>query len=145
MAASVSPIRSPSTELADRLLAEGLVSMSAIARMLGELKGGRPVHPSTPYRWATRGVLLRDGSRLKLEAIVLSGRPVSTRAALLRFIAAQQPDDTTDNSTSTPLSGPARRRRDSENAGRELRKVLGGGGNTGTPPQSAKPETRTTN
>src|SRR5262245_7138030 len=80
-------------ELADRLLREGLASMPALARLLGQLKGGRPVHPSTPYRWATRGVRLPDGSRLRLEAVVLCGKPVSSRAALLRFIAAQQPDD----------------------------------------------------
>jgi hypothetical protein len=118
MATSVSAA-SPPTELADRLLAEGLLSMSAIARLLGELKGGRPVHPSTPYRWATRGVRLPDGSRLFLEAIVLSGKPVSSRAALLRFIAAQQPAGSHTAAVVPPRS-PRARSKAAETAGREL-------------------------
>src|SRR5262245_10201201 len=113
--------QTPSAENADRLLSEGLVSMPGIAKLLGELRGGRPVHPSTPYRWATRGVRLPDGSRLRLEALVLSGRPVSSRPALLRFIAGQQPAATKD--AGTPPRSPAARNRASEQAAEELKRL----------------------
>ena len=96
--------------------------MSAIARMLGELKGSRPVHPSTPYRWATKGVRTKDGRTIRLESITLSGRPVSSRPALLRFLAEQQ--DTTVPAAS-PRS-PATRRHQSKVAGEELNKLIGG-------------------
>ena len=104
------------TDLADRLLGEGIISMSKIARMLGELKGGRPVHPSTPYRWATKGVRTKDGRVVHLESITLSGRPVSSRPALPRFLAAQQVPAPT---VALPRS-PATRRRDSERAGKRI-------------------------
>jgi hypothetical protein len=121
MAESVSTVPH-STELADRLLAEGLLSMSAVARLLGELKGGRPVHPSTPYRWATRGIRLSNGSRLRLEAMVLSGKPVTSRAALVRFLVAQQPDDCHDTPDAPPRS-PRARNKAAEKAGHELERL----------------------
>ena len=118
--ANGSPILSA---LVERLTAEGLVSMTAIARMLGELRGRRPVHPSTPYRWATKGVRTKDGRVVKLEHITLAGRPVSSRAALLRFLAAQQ--EIADSTPAESPRSPAARHRDSERAGKQLRKQVG--------------------
>jgi hypothetical protein len=45
---------------------ERLLAPVAIARIL-------QVSPSAPLRWLTRGVLLSDGSRLKLKSIRLPG------------------------------------------------------------------------
>ena len=108
--------------LVERLTAEGFVSMAAIARMLGELKGGRPVHPSTPYRWATKGVRTKDGRVIRLEYLTLAGRPVSSRAALLRFLAAQQ--QATDTTSVELPRSPAKRRRDSDRAGQKVRELI---------------------
>jgi hypothetical protein len=43
-------------------------------------------HPSAPARWVLRGVLLKDGSRLKLEAIALPGSWRVERQALDKFL-----------------------------------------------------------
>jgi hypothetical protein len=118
------PTKTQVLELVERLTTEGLVSMAAIARMLGELRGRRPVHPSTPYRWATKGVRTKDGRVIRLEYITLAGRPVSSRAALLRFLAAQQDTPPASSSVEAPRS-PAARNRDSERAAEQYRKLIG--------------------
>ena len=105
-----------SAELVNQILSEGILSMSALARMFGELRGGRPTHPSTVTRWHKKGIQLPDGSILKLEGVVLNGKPVSSRQALLRFISAQQPND----ADTTPIRTPKKRRRDSERSSQEL-------------------------
>src|SRR5262245_14006607 len=64
--------------------------MNAAAKLFGTFKGGRPVHPSTVSRWASAGVVVAGGTRLRLEAVRLAGRLVTSRAAVVRFVQAQQ-------------------------------------------------------
>ena len=81
----------PADALVERLLGEGLISMSKAASLCGEFRGGKGTHPSTIVRWAARGVRLPGGSVLRLETVRLGGRLATSRAALARFVAAQQP------------------------------------------------------
>ncbi|MDB5314017.1 MAG: hypothetical protein JWO38_8219 [Gemmataceae bacterium] len=76
--------------LVERLLAEGPIGMSAAARLYGTYRDGRPTHPSTPTRHHMQGVTLPDGTLVRLEAVRISGRLMTSRAAVARFIAAQQ-------------------------------------------------------
>ena len=104
----------------DRLLAEGGIGMGEVAKRLGRGKGGRPVHPSTPARWATAGVLLPSGQRLFLESVSLpGGRLVTSWAAVLRFLRAQQTQPRTAEAAT--VRGPGGRLRASQAAGEELK------------------------
>ena len=66
--------RHPSIELLD------------LERLLPRGRNGRPVHPQTVLRWVRRGV-----HGVRLEAVKLGGRWVTSRAALNEFIQALQP------------------------------------------------------
>jgi len=106
-----------SVEHIDRILGENPIGMSECARLLGTFRGGRPCHPSTPVRWCTRGVKLVDGSVLRLEHIRMGDRLMTSRPALLRFLAAQQ--QPSDVPVAQPRT-PAQQKRDAENADRKL-------------------------
>jgi hypothetical protein len=105
------------SERIDRILTEDPLGMSAAARLLGSFRNSRGCHPSTLVRWCQPGVRLPDGRRLRLEHIRVSGRLMTSRAALLRFLAAQQ-DPTFDEID--PPRTPAQRRRDGEQAKQNL-------------------------
>lgn len=117
MAELVSP---PASDLVERLVGEGLLGMSAAARRLGEYRAGRPCHPSTVTRWATDGVVLADGRRVRLESLKLNGRLVTSWPALLRFISVQQPAGV--DPVPAPRS-PTRRRRGSDAAATQLDRI----------------------
>lgn len=79
----------PPIELVERIVSEGPIGLAAAAKLYGVYRGDRPTAPSTPYRHHTKGVPLADGTIVKLEAIRISGRVMTSRAAVLRFFAAQ--------------------------------------------------------
>jgi len=99
----------------EKLLAEGPIGMAETARLLGTFRGGKPCHPSTPTRWCYSGVKLPDGSTLRLEHFRSAGRLVTSKAALLRFLTAQQGE----MPAPSPRS-PAQRNCAAEAAGAEL-------------------------
>ncbi|MBA4189476.1 MAG: hypothetical protein C0467_15910 [Planctomycetaceae bacterium] len=75
--------------LVERLVSEGLISMSAAAKLYGCGHGDAPTHKSTVGRHALRGVKLPNGSHLKLESIRVHGQLRTSRQAVLRFFARQ--------------------------------------------------------
>jgi hypothetical protein len=97
------------------LLAEHTMGFAAAARQLPRLRGGRPVHPSTLTRWATAGISAADGRVVRLEAVRVASRWVTSSEALSRFIA-----DLTAAPGVELVRTPAARRRASEDAAREL-------------------------
>lgn len=101
-----------------KLIEEGPIGMAETARLLGTFRGGRPCHPSTPTRWCFTGVKLPNGSTLRLEHYRSAGRLMTSKPALLRFLAAQQ-----DELPEAPPRSPAQRNLDSETAGRELKSI----------------------
>ena len=94
--------------LVERILSEGPIGMSAAARLYGSFRGGRPTHPTTPTRHHLRGVTLPDGRVVRLEAVRIAGRLMTSRAAVARFITVQQPDESPTVSP-VPRSPSARR------------------------------------
>ena len=107
------------------LSTETLIGLPAAANRLPAYRGGRPVSPSTLWRWIFTGVQLPDGSRVRLEAIRLGRRWLTSLEAIARFSAAQTPVRAPQISLpSSPASyrTPAKRTRDSQRADEELRR-----------------------
>src|SRR5688572_28825201 len=109
------------TELAIRLMAEGLTSLGRLARKVPAYRQGKPTSPGCVWRWAARGVRATDGTLVKLEAVNLFGRLLSSERALARFLAKLT--GPTDPSVADPVPvppSPADRRRAAEESGHNL-------------------------
>ena len=104
------------------ILSETSLSLSAAARLMPKRRNNRPTHPSTLARWITEGVLLPDGSRVRLEATRLCGKWITSLEALQRFADRQTPQLSADPDAPAPR-GPAERQRAAEAAGRELDRI----------------------
>ncbi len=106
-------------ELVERLTVEGLISMKDAAKLYG-----RTTHKSTPTRHAVKGVRLPNGEVLRLEAIRVSGALVTSRAAVLRFFAAQNQQPASTESSQQPPT-PKGRRRAAESAAKQAAAIFG--------------------
>src|SRR5262249_34736572 len=93
----------------EKLTSEGLIGVAEASRFMGVYRSGRPGDPTTRTRWCLDGIKLPDGTRLRLDHIRVSDRVMTTKAALLRFLAAQQ-DPASIGSAARPRS-PAERSR----------------------------------
>jgi hypothetical protein len=63
-------------------LSPDTLTLAQAARLLPSLRGGRPVHPSTLWRWASNGI-----AGVRLPIIRIGGTACTTRDALRRFLA----------------------------------------------------------
>lgn len=99
-------------ELIGRLTTEGPIGMRAAGRITA-------THSATCHRWATEGLLLPDGTRLRLESIKSGGRVLTSKPALMAFIAAQQRHEPNGSAEAGPRS-PHVRTVASERAAKEL-------------------------
>ena len=75
-------------------------------------RNGKPMHHSTMYRWATRGV-----RNILLETVTIGGSLCTSEPALLRFIARLSGD------VEQPNSQPAARERQIDAAEAELERA----------------------
>lgn len=73
------------------LLAEGAIGLPEACRILPPGRKGRPAHISCVLRWILEGAKAPDGQRVRLEALRLGGRWVTSRQALQRFAEALTP------------------------------------------------------
>lgn len=78
-------------------------------------------HFSTVYRWAVKGLPGPDGQRVRLEALRVGGRWVSSWPALQRFALAITPD-LDEGPSKTPRSA-SKRQKASERAARDLARL----------------------
>jgi hypothetical protein len=105
---------------------ETTVSLSQVARRLPPGRRGRPVTISCILRWILDGVRLPSGEVVRLEAVRLGGRWLTTLEAVARFADRQTPK-LTDAAAPVPsgaaLRAPARRQRESERAADELTRI----------------------
>jgi hypothetical protein len=96
--------------------APDVLSLAQAARLLPSLRGGRPVSPSTLWRWSSRGV---RGVRLPITRI--AGTACTTREALRKFLAeveaARQP--------AAPAAPASSESTAADRAGSELASLLG--------------------
>jgi hypothetical protein len=104
------------------LSTETTLSLAQAARLLPPGRGERPVTLSCILRWVLRGARSPSGELIRLEAIRVGGRWVTSREALQRFSERLTPDLAASGPGPTPRT-PGRRRRASERAGRELERL----------------------
>jgi hypothetical protein len=69
-------------------LIEKLYPLAAIRQFLPEsARTGKPVHPSVISRWITRGLKVKDGTVVHLEAVKAGNALCTSREAVGRFFA----------------------------------------------------------
>ena|SRR5262245_53038110 len=100
---------------------ESTISLTQAARLLPPGRRGRPVSLSCVLRWVLTGATGPSGERVRLEAVRLGGRWVTSREALQRF--AERLTPRLDGDLATAPRTPAKRQRASERAARELDSV----------------------
>ncbi len=102
------------------LTQETLLSLAQAARLFPPARLGRPVNISTIWRWCRKGVKVDGVGIVRLECVRVSGRWLTSREAISRFVARQTP--AIEQETARPRT-PGQRQRASERAGRELDKA----------------------
>lgn len=103
------------------MLQETLLTLAQAAKRFPSDSRTGHLDPATLWRWATRGVRLPDGRRLKLETFKLAGRFLTSEQAIERFVRAQNdepPASPVPESKPTSKSGKKLSR--AEEAGRRL-------------------------
>lgn len=110
------------TEPVRSVLEETTLSLIAAARRLPPGRRGRPVTLSCVFRWITDGVKLPSGDVVRLEAVRLGGRWITSVEALERFAARQTPD-MSSRPAPTPTPPPATRQRAAAKAGAKLERM----------------------
>jgi hypothetical protein len=99
---------------------ETTLTLNQAARLLPPSRRGRPVTLSCVLRWVLQGVRTPAGT-VRLEAVRLGGRWLTSLEALERFAAAQTPQ--VDGSAPPTPRAVAAKRRAAERAGALLEKV----------------------
>jgi hypothetical protein len=97
------------------------LALSAAGRLFPGHRGGTAVDPSTVFRWVTKGANTPSGGPVRLEAVRVGGRWLTSQGAVARFVAALTA--AADPSPTPAPRSPAARRRASERAGERLAKA----------------------
>jgi hypothetical protein len=97
---------------------EPLIDLTEAASRFPGQRGAARLHPATLTRWILKGSKGVNGQRVKLEALRMGSRWLTSAAALARFANALHPAG--DSQTETPLRTPAARNQASEAAGAQL-------------------------
>jgi hypothetical protein len=74
-------------ELAATLLSESLIPVGTLPSILPPSRSGRPLARAAVWRWLSKGLPGPDGTRVRLEAVRLGRRWMTSRQALARFMA----------------------------------------------------------
>lgn len=98
------------------------LSLSAAGRLFPAHRGSGTVDPSTVFRWVTKGTRGADARVVKLEAIRVGGRWLTSRGAVARFVTAlTAAADPTSGTSALASRTPAARRCASERAAAALK------------------------
>jgi hypothetical protein len=103
------------------LSTEAVLSLAEAAKLLPSARLGRPVSFACILRWILNGTKSPDGRIVKLEALRLGSRWVTSREALQRFAERLTPPMESEP-TATPRT-PGHRRRVLERTARDLEKL----------------------
>ena len=95
---------------------EPTIGVAEVARRFPSARGSGRVHPQTVVRWIQRGVKSASGRRVRLEAVRVGYRWMTSEAAVKRFLGAA----TESQAAALPLRSPGQRQRVSEAAAQEL-------------------------
>ena len=96
---------------------ESLISLSQAAARFPGHRGAERLHPATLTRWILKGVKAVDGRRVKLEAVRVGCRWLTSEPALRRFADALG----SPPAESPPPPTAAARQKASQRADAELR------------------------
>ena len=121
MAAVVPQTESVPPVLAEIQAGEGL-SLSAAGRIFPAHRGEGTTDPSTIFRWVTSGSRAADGRLVKLEAVRVGGRWLTSRGAVARFVQALTAAAAPETTSGQPTRTPTVRRKSSERAAAELKR-----------------------
>jgi hypothetical protein len=102
------------------LATETTFPLPQASKYLPNGRRGRPVHFTTLLRWVLDGVVGPAGQRIRLEAIRLGSKWVTSKEALQRFAEALTP--AVDEPLPTPRT-PISRQKASERAAKELERM----------------------
>jgi hypothetical protein len=102
------------------LTTESILSLRDAAKLIPPARRGRPCSFQCILRWALEGAKAPSGERVKLEAVRLGSRWVTSREAIQRFAEALTPRPTSDSPQTRTLR---RRRRAAEKAEKELERM----------------------
>jgi hypothetical protein len=105
------------------LTTETPVPLAAAAKWVPPGRNAKRTHLSTLLRWILDGATAPDGSRVRLEAVRLGGRWMTTREALSRFATALTPRLDTVDMKSPQVRTATSRQRASDRAAAELEKL----------------------
>jgi hypothetical protein len=97
------------------------IPLAAAVKLVPPARSGKRCHLSTLLRWIMRGCKAPDGSLVKLEAIRLGNRWMTSRQALQRF--AERLTPRTDSSSAPAPRTAVYRRRASERAAADLERM----------------------
>jgi len=102
----------------------GGLSLSAAGRLFPAHRGNGTVDPSTVFRWRQKGAKTTDGRLVKLEAVRVGGRWLTSREAVARFVQAltNAADPTSSSTPPTPRS-VGQQQRAAQRAGERLKKM----------------------
>jgi hypothetical protein len=107
------------SSIAEEVASGDVLTCAQVARRGPSTRLGKPLHSATVLRWMLKGARLQSGGRVRLEAVRLGGRWVTSAAALERFIEAQTPSLEQGEKNITPRSA-GQRRRAAERAAKKL-------------------------
>src|SRR5262245_44373289 len=105
------------------LLTETSLSLTEAARLLPRGRRNRKPHFSTLLRWILSGAKSATGELVRLEALRLGGRWVTTHEALQRFAARLTPSLDGPPNAPPPRRSTKARQRASEQAATALEKL----------------------
>jgi len=100
------------------LTAETLIPLADAAKIVPPARSGKITYFSTILRWVLRGAKAPDGALVRLEALRVGGRWLTSREAIQRFALRLAPN-LDGNDLPAPRT-PGQRRRDDERAATEL-------------------------
>src|SRR5262249_59910646 len=103
------------------LVRETHVSFAQATRRFPSYRGAGRCSPATVWRWVVGGIKLADGTILKLEALRLASRWVTTEEAIDRFLLAQHEACAGESAgqTAPPVRTPSQRAKAAERAGKD--------------------------
>jgi len=107
-------------EVLAEIQAGGGLSLSAAGRLFPGHRGGTSVDPSTVFRWVTKGTRTAEGRVVKLEAVRVGGRWLTSRGAVARFVAALTEAASPAGETTAPSRTPQQRQKAAQRAAAAL-------------------------
>jgi hypothetical protein len=95
------------------------LSLPQAARLLPPGRSGRPVHIATLIRWITNGTRTRDGRTVRLKAVRMGSRWLTSQSWLDEYAASLTPAYSVEG----PRPSTVGRGRSAERDARELDKI----------------------